>query len=189
MEEAGALVETPSLVPISHLPSGFCMWIGDRCQTKPVVASLDDSNLFNQYAPQREMTLLERVYRAGKLTGMLRENQRSIGTVAQWAAENFYNGQMRLVHEDNATPHIAGWLRAIFGTRVLTNTILLAVTNASAVQIGTSWSHPTHVAQVADLLWYVHIAFPRKVKVLNVSPYSQQKHALAGEVKRHERNN
>ena len=199
LDEAARMSETLSCIPMATFPNAAFIFIGDPKQLAPVALAREDKNFKDIFGPQRTLSLFSRVEALGKRDFFLDGNYRAHGTVADWAAEYFYEGKMKIINKTitKMTQDMIEWIQKItMNQSIHTQTLFIGIPESFEYKEGVSFANAVNAHFIRDFIVYLYREAPilntvdflrrqngedirrRKGTVLVVVPYIAQKHKV-----------
>ncbi|KAH6977327.1 hypothetical protein BKA56DRAFT_674146 [Ilyonectria sp. MPI-CAGE-AT-0026] len=162
VDEAGRMSENASLISVSKCPDSPHMFMGDNQQFAPISLLRGDRNVKSFFSPQRGISLFKRVESVGSITATLRVNHRAFGSVANWAANYLYSGEMVVANrcDMKATPEMRKWFRNRVAGQATGSTFVCEIEDATEVPVGTSFANPINALFGRELIAMIYREAP-----------------------------
>jgi len=174
IDEVAQATELSAAVPILLRGGERLVLVGDHCQLPPTVSSAEAD------ARGLGLSLFGRFVNHGLTPHFLDTQFRMHPSIAQFSAQEFYEGQLKTGVDEADRPQVAGFEWPLPDS----NIAFVDVADGWEAAEGTSWTNRTEVEEVTELVLQVLAAGELGTSEIGVvSPYSAQVQALRQHVR------
>ncbi|KAL0941148.1 DNA helicase [Colletotrichum truncatum] len=188
-DDIGRMPEAQFWIPIAFLDAKFVVATGDTRYFKPMSKSFDNHNCGQDgakwrstFGPQRMMSFLRRVEKAGALATHIYTNRRNIGGIADWAKKNIYSGNMNIAHGSGSLVDLfRNEFNRILRAKSIVNSFIIDIREGEEIRMGTSYTNQANRNYTFSLIFKMFIAgfpstrdFCQQGTVMVIVPYTAQ---------------
>lgn len=207
-DEAGRMTEGLTLILTSCWPKAAVFLVGDPFQFGPVSTTLRGDfeitagphafvhSYRDVFGPQRTVSLLARMDKAGVVDICLEKTWRSEGDCQVLAANDFYSGRMTLVNENkrDVSNLVANAFSSLFSSPAAKGcSVFVDLKQSQEEKVGTTfYNHASAQAVMGFVAWIARQNFPncvdlrqavpadkvRKARIMVITPYTAQRMLL-----------